>query len=182
MELIDKETNVWACGLDELTPENIENYFKANKNTPLSDFSFYYEKDKDRIILIKTFELFDIYSIIICDYLGADKARRPYIRRTINIKYDNLMFENSFDFLDKILNRREYIDTVRILKHQSKNIYLNDTNVSYIELKIDNEWVKQYYLFNYGIILGKRMERQKKERHNKQVTACCEVVNRFRKG
>lgn len=168
MELINKEFNIWACDIMELAFKEIEVYLNLYENAPLNEFAFLCTKTGE-IVLIKGFKNFELYKIVIPSYLGAKEEKKQYIRD----KCQNIIPDDNFDILDRAVEERYFRDTLRILRKQSYDTYLDDNFVDFIETDTKNKVERQFYLFNYGIMLGKRMERAKKKaaNRNKRLTA-----------
>lgn len=169
MELINKKFNVWACSIMELTFEDIKFFLDTYKSEPLSNFAFGYDDKMGKIILIKEYKGFELYAQVVPAYLEADEATRLDMKS----RFKKAIPEDNFDILDMAIEYRYCRETMRILNKQFSDTYLEDNVIDFIETDIKNGPEKQMYLFNYGIILGKRMEREKKKAANRsrQLTA-----------
>lgn len=159
MELIDKDTNVWAKSITELSTSGIKNYLDTYADAPLMEFAFEYDGATDEISVLKEHPNFEFYAYIVPKYLKADET----VRQIIKSKCDFLP-ENNFDVLDMVIKDRACKKIMRMLGEQSCDLWINESDIlDFIGSSGKPKYLKVMDIFNYGVIKGKQLERQKKK-------------------
>lgn len=165
MELINKKFNIWAKSITELTVKDlIDNYGKfCDKNIKPFESVFTYDGKTGRIILYKENKDFEFYKKLIISYLAANDTERRTIKEQ---SLADGITNNVFKTLDTAINEQErgIWKTIKMLEVQDTNIVGNLYTLYDIHNKSERGIKSLINMVQYGIILGKRMERQKRKK------------------
>lgn len=112
MELLNKELNLWAKSIGELTIREVEEFAKEIEDFDPSGLSVVYAPKTDQIILYREFQGYECLKLIIELYFQADKARKAFIKNGfVDAGTPKALFD-SFDEVIKIRqNKRGVINT-----------------------------------------------------------------------
>ncbi len=125
MELIDKERNIWAKSITELSFEEVEFVLNWFGGGTIKELAFMYEKNINslnlsQIVIFREHINFSIYSCFIPLYMKSSKEKRKKMK-------DNLVKKgipkDNFDLLDDIIAEYQYKMFKKTL-NKHKMIYL----------------------------------------------------------
>jgi len=161
MELINKEFNVWVKSLTELTFKDIVDSYagSGDDQVKIFDTAIIYERKTGRIILYKESPFFEALKMAVIAYLSAEDSKRHIVKAISEFS------DTVFNILDEAIAEKEVCDIMQMLDKQKPDTYWNGFDIiNFIVSNEKREFVKASYIFDYGVICGKRMERAKKRK------------------
>lgn len=154
-EVINEELKIKACSLGDLTAEQVSYFLEQWENgAKIGTLTMFYDMD-GYLVLNKDNKDYYFYLKIVESYLAAKDEKREQIRNNCpeTMKETINLMENFIKF------SRVTIETHHALKNHIKDDNNRDV-LDYIN-KVYTDY-SVYVAFRYGVMEGKRIERQKK--------------------
>lgn len=158
-EVINKELKIAACGLADLTMEQVQSFLKQwEEGAGIETLTLFYDMESGYVVLNRDNKDFKLYLDIAEGYLGASVEDRE----TLEKEAPEGMHQTILVLKNSLVWRKVDRDI-----YQAKKNYINYpdriTVREIISRSDNNEWAA-YIAFRYGVICGKRAERAKRKR------------------
>ena len=161
-EVINAELGIKACGLADLTAEQVNHFLGLwEDGAKIGTLTVFFESETGDLVLNKDNEMYDTYRELAHTYMGAS----PECRKEI---WKNCPVPQVSETLKVMENCLKFRKTEKELFRARSNYITNKPS-----RMILSEIQKRYDLagavsvaFRYGIMQGKRMERAKKKRQS----------------
>ena len=158
-EVINKELKIAACGLADLTMEQVQSFLKQwEEGAGIETLTLFYDMESGYVVLNRDNKDFKLYLDIAEGYLGASVEDRE----TLEKEAPEGMHQTILVLKNSLVWRKVDRDI-----YQAKKNYINYpdriTGREIISRSDNNEWAA-YIAFRYGVICGKRAERAKRKR------------------
>ena len=162
-EVIDKELNIKACSIGDLTLEQVQSFLELwNDGKPISSLTAFVDREDNALVLNKDNEYYDLYLEMCKKYLFTTDEKRANFRE----KSKDDQHYQTVCLLDKLIEIRRVEETMKMLGNQKEKYADYPVNVfDGIIKKYDfsNERFRMWKAYTYGIIQGKRMERSRRK-------------------
>lgn len=161
-EVINEKLGIKACGVNDLTIEQVNNFLGLwEDGARIGTLTMFFERENGDLVLNKDNEMFNTYRELAEKYMEASSEVRKEI-------WENCPVPGARETLRVMENCLKYRRIENELFRTRKNVITSKT--SWMVL---NEIKKRFDLssaisvaFRYGIMQGKRMEREKKKRQS----------------
>lgn len=155
-EVINEELGIKACGLADLTAEDLSYFLKQwEDGAKIGSLILFYDEKTGDIFLNKDNKMYESYLELTEEYLRASAA----VRREVKEKYSGSAKE-VLDVLDNCINAR---GVEKEIFRARKNHITSDDSRTVLNAIIDRYNIASAVCiaFRYGVMQGKRMERTK---------------------
>jgi len=110
MELIDKDLNIWAKSIAELSFKEVDIVLNSFGDGTIGELAFMYEENINlltppRIVIFREHINFDVYSYFIPIYMKSDKEKKQKIKKYF---IEKGIPKDNFDLLDNIIAKHQY--------------------------------------------------------------------------
>ena len=164
-EVINKELKLESCNIGDLTLSMVNGMLKSwNDGSSISTLTVFYMPSRDTIVINRDNVKYDTYRTFTETYLECDEHTRQKIRKRYENKENSGMRE-IIGVLDNTIKHRKNLESLFLLKHQpivEDNHMLSISLMNEIIKGTDDYYLSMYKAFQYGVIQGKRVERNKK--------------------
>ena len=162
-EVIDKELNIKACSIGDLTLEQVQSFLQLwNDGKPISLLTAFVDREDNALVLNKDNECYDLYLAMCEKYLSTTDEKRANFRE----KSKDTPHYQTVCLLDKLIEIRRVEKIMKMLGNQKEKYADYPVNVfDGIIKKYDfsDERFHMWKAYTYGIIQGKRMERSRRK-------------------
>ena len=157
-EVINEELGIKACGLGDLTAEQMSSFFgQWEDGAKIGTLTLFFEKSGD-LVLNRDNPRYKEYREIAEAYLGANEGIREEIRASCTIPG----VEDTFDVLDDCIQYR--ISEKEIFRAHNNHIQ-SDSQRAVLRSMMDRygKFEAVHTAFRYGVMHGKRTERARRK-------------------
>lgn len=170
-EAINKELGIKACSIGDLTMREMDGMLKQwNDGSSISTLTLFYDYKEDAIVLNRDNKNYDIYREFAERYLMCTEEEREEFRSKFMEPVGNAMMEN-IRVLENAISCRRNARDLFLLSNQPAMDERYDIQNSLLDA-IEREYgfLSNHFLmfkaFQYGVMQGKRIERQKRKRQS----------------
>ena len=164
-EVINEELKLESCGIGDLTMDVVSGMLKQwDDGSSISTLTLFYLPKRDTVVLNRDHKRYETYREFAEAYLMCEEREREKIRSKFKNDEKNGMRE-VIDVLDGALNHRKNGKELFVLKHQPMNGDDDGLSISMLQEianSTENHYISMYKAFQYGVMQGKRLERNKK--------------------
>ena len=169
-EVINKELKLESCGIGDLTMDVVSGMLKQwDDGSSISTLTLFYLPKTDTIVLNRDNKNYDTYREFAEMYLKCDEQERKEIRTKIDSS-EKMAMKEELRILDAAINHRKNIKDMFMLEHQTITEAVNNLSISMmkeITNSTEDYYCSMYKAFQYGVMQGKRLERNKKRQSAK---------------
>lgn len=164
-ELLNDELRLWACGVCDLTVKQFGTIMEQwGDESSAGGISLFYDPVKRRVVLNKDNPNYDIYLTLCTEYLGADPKKKERIASRLR----SSLLQEETNVLDYAVNDMEAYKNLFILNKQQGLPASYELTYQMSMLIKQNYADQSIFLglckaFEYGVMQGKRIEREKKK-------------------
>lgn len=162
-KVINKELNIKACSIGDLTMQQVQSFLKLwNDGSSISTLTAFIDKEDKALVLNRDNDKYDLYLAMCEKYLSTTDEKRANFREKSKDapRYDTVCL------LDTLIEIRRNDEIMKMLGNQ-KEKYADYPRCVFdgIINKYDfsSEQFHMWKAYTYGIIQGKRMERSRRK-------------------
>ena len=165
--IIDKELRIWSCSIADLTMQQVNSFLRRWEiGAKIGELTLFYDSDDSRIVLNEDNPEFEIYKKLACTYIRLDEEKRERLKNEF-VSHGLL---EAVKVLDGAINR---IKADIIINQAIKNFYDHSNNLVLERIIKSFDCVVAIEVaFNYGVMVGKRIERARRKKGDKIVANC----------
>ena len=169
-EVINKELKLESCGIGDLTMDVVSGMLKQwDDGSSISTLTLFYLPKRDTIVLNRDNKGYETYREFAEVYLMCEEQEREEIKSKFKNDEKNGMRE-VINVLDGVLNHRRNGIELFMLKHQPMDSTDGGLSISMLQEIVNStgdHYISMYKAFQYGVMQGKRLERNKKRQSAK---------------
>lgn len=162
-EVIDKELNIKACSVGDLTMQQVQSFLKLwDDGCSISTLTAFIDNEDNALVLNKDNQKYEICLEMCKKYLSITDEKRADFRE----KSKDNPFYQTVCLLDKLIEIRRVEKIMKMLGRQKagsigypKSVF--DGIIK--ECDFSSEQFHMWKAYTYGIIQGKRMERSRRK-------------------
>lgn len=165
-EVINEELKLEACGIGDLTMDVVSGMLRQwDDGSCISTLTLFYLPKRDTVVLNRDNKGYETYREFAEAYLMCEEQKREEIRSKFQNDEKNSMREE-INVLDSVLDYRRNSKELFRLRHQPMKDTDSGLSISLMNEIIkdtDDHYLSMYKAFQYGVMQGKRLERNKKK-------------------
>lgn len=162
-ELVDKELMIQTCGIGDLTLSQVNSFLSQwEADSSISTLTIFSD-DQGAIVINKDRKNYKVYLEMAETYLSADEMTREKMKKTLASK-----FRDEFVVMDGALIKRQVNREIKILGHQSIPKENELKMIKAIMGRRRPDMFSYCMIYNYGVIRGKQLTRQRLRRRDKK--------------
>lgn len=165
-EVIDKDLKLYSCGIGDLTYQQVRNFLKAwGEESTISELTVFYDQVEGVIVINRDNEEYELCKELVISYMKSSPDKKETFRK----KFCEVEFAT--EIMKVIDNALLEIEGNRILFWlQNQNGKDEEYEPDFLELLAVFKKIQQQYhfshvhfwmykAFQYGMMIGKRIER-----------------------
>lgn len=161
-EVINEELGIKACGLADLTAEQVNHFLGFwEEGARIGTLTVFFENETGDLVLNQDNEMYDTYRELAEAYMGAS----PEHRKEIWANCQAQQMRETFMVMENCLKFRK--TEKELFRARNNYIASESSRMILCEIQKRYDFVGAVSVaFRYGIMQGKRMERAKKKRQS----------------
>lgn len=161
-EVIDKELNIKACSIGDLTMQQVKSFLELwDGERPISTLTAFVDNEDNALVLNKDNQKYGLYLAMCKKYLSTTDEKRSNFREEVK---DDPCY-STVQILDNLIKRRrdqeifKMLDDPRIVPEYPRHVF----DVILKKYDFSGEKFRMWKAYTYGVIQGKRMERARRK-------------------
>lgn len=164
-EVINEELGIKACNLGDLTAKQVNRFLgQWEEGATIATLTLFFDQETGSIVLNKDNEQYEFYVMLAENYLVASEEKRVELKEKVpeSIKETIKVIENCLEV--RKINKELFILDEQGIIEEKYEMPIGLAAAIEKKFSFSNPRFWMYKAFRYGVIQGKRMEREKKRK------------------